>query len=321
MNLDVNDIILPMNPRISIIVPVFDAASYLKVCLESIRVQTFQDFEVILVDDGSTDGTKQILEYYRAENQRFQVYYQEHRGVSSARNVGLKYAVGEYLCFIDADDQIAPTYIAELYQAIGEADSSMCGFKKKDSLSYEDCVVVPSNKIETLEENLLEFYAVGPTDWQRYLWNRMFKRAIIQQNLLRFREDIYYKEDGLFVVQYLCASNGLVRCVDKVLYCYNRNPFGTMGKTSHSFDKKVITNLVAHQLIMKEIRHKGVSDVVLSMATQQAKAACNWIHQMMFKSKSIHLFLLIRIEWIMVSILGFRDYLCWRASQVFRLLK
>ena len=94
-----------------------------------------------------------------------------------------------------------------------------------------------------------------------------------------------------------------------------------MGNTSHSFDEKVITNLVAHQLIMQEIRHKGVSDVVLSMATQQAKAACNWILQMMFKSKSIHLILLIRIEKIMVSILGLQEYFCWRASQVIRLFK
>ncbi len=310
-----------MNPKISIIVPVFNAISYLNSCLESIRVQTFQDFEVLLVDDGSTDGTIQIIEKFRAEDYRFRAYHQEHRGVSSARNLGLRYAAGEYLCFVDADDQIAPTYIADLYQAIGEADSSMCGFKKRDSLSHEDCVVVPSNKIETLEENLSEFYASGPTDWQRYLWNRMFKRTIIQQNNLRFKEDIYYKEDGLFLVQYLCASNGLVRCVDKVLYFYNRNPYGAMGKVSYSFDERVITNLMAHQLIMKEIRHKGVSDVVLSMATQQAKAACNWILRMMFKSKSIHLFLLIRIERIMVSILGFRDYICWRASQVFRLLK
>lgn len=310
-----------MNPRISIIVPIFNAAFYLKDCLESIRVQTFQDFEVILVDDGSTDDTIQILEYYSAENHRFQVYHQEHRGVSSARNVGLKYATGEYLCFVDADDQIAPTYIDDLYQAIGEADSSMCGFKKKDSLSHEDCVIVPSNKIETLEENLSEFYAADSTDWQRYLWNRMFKRNIVLQNHLRFREDIYYKEDGLFVVQYLCASNGLVQCVDKVLYFYNRNPYGAMSKTSHSFDKKIITNLMAHQLIIQEIRHKGVSDVVLSLANQQAKAACNWILQMMFKSKSTHLFLLIRIEKIMVSILGLRDYFCWRASQVIRLFK
>ncbi|MBR3027397.1 MAG: glycosyltransferase [Bacteroidales bacterium] len=310
-----------MSPRFSIIVPVYNAQRYLHDCLESIKSQTCQDFEVITVDDGSTDGTIHILDIIKSEDNRFQIFHQEHRGVSSARNVGINKAAGDFICFVDADDQIAPTYLSDLYQAIGEADSSMCGFKKTDLLSHEDCEIVPQNKIETLEENLAEFYNAGPTDWQRYLWNRMFKKSVIDQHNLRFIEDIYYKEDGLFVVQYLCASNGLVGCVDKVLYYYRRNSTGAMSKTWHSFDKKIITNLTAHKLIINEIRHKGVSQIVLTKAINQAKASCNWILQMMFKTKSIRMILLIRIERIMVSILGLQDYLSWRVSQVVRFYK
>lgn len=310
-----------MSPRFSIIVPIYNAERYLQDCIHSIRVQSCADFEVLLVDDGSTDGTMPLLEKFKAEDSRFCIYHQEHRGVSSARNVGLQYVTGKYICFVDADDQIAPTYLTDLYQAMGEADSSMCGFKKTDLLSHEDCEIVPQNRIETLEENLAEFYNVGPTDWQRYLWNRMFKREIIQRNDLCFNEDIYYKEDGLFVVQYLCASNGQVGCVDKVLYCYNRNSSGAMSKTWHSFDKKIITNLMAHKLIIDEIRRKGVSQIVVTKAINQAKASCNWILQMMFKTKSIRMILLIRIERIMVSILGLQDYLSWRVSQVVRFYK
>ena len=310
-----------MSPRFSIIVPIYNAERYLQDCIHSIRVQSCADFEVLLVDDGSTDGTMPLLEKFKAEDSRFCIYHQEHRGVSSARNVGLQYVTGKYICFVDADDQIAPTYLTDLYQAMGEADSSMCGFKKTDLLSHEDCEIVPQNRIETLEENLAEFYNVGPTDWQRYLWNRMFKREIIQRNDLCFNEDINYKEDGLFVVQYLCASNGQVGCVDKVLYCYNRNSSGAMSKTWHSFDKKIITNLMAHKLIIDEIRRKGVSQIVVTKAINQAKASCNWILQMMFKTKSIRMILLIRIERIMVSILGLQDYLSWRVSQVVRFYK
>lgn len=310
-----------MSPRFSIIVPIYNAERYLQDCIHSIRVQSCADFEVLFVDDGSTDGTLHLLKKNKAEDNRFRIYHQEHRGVSSARNLGIKYAVGDYLCFVDADDQIASTYLADLYQAMGEADSSMCGFKKTDLLSHENCEIIPQNKIETLEENLAEFYNANPTDWQRYLWNRMFKRNIIRQNDLRFNDDIFYKEDGLFVVQYLCASNGQVGCVDKVLYYYYRNSTGAMSKTWHSFDKKIITNLMAHKLIIDEIRHKGVSQLVLTKAINQAKASCNWILQMMFKTKSIQLILLIRIERIMVSILGLQDYFCWRVSQVFRFYK
>ena len=310
-----------MNLRFSIIVPVYNAQRYLHECVRSIKSQTCQDFEVIMVDDGSTDGTIHVLDVIKSEDNRFQIFYQEHRGVSSARNLGINKAAGDFICFVDADDQIAPTYLADLYQAIGEADSSMCGFKKMDMLSHEDCVIVPQNKIETLEENLSGFYTAVPTDWQRYLWNRMFRRSIILKNQLRFREDIHYKEDGLFVVQYLCASNGLVGCVDKVLYFYFRNTTGAMSKTWHSFDEKIITNLIAHRLMIEEIRQKGVSESVLSRATNQAKAACNWILQMVCHSETKQLSLLIKIERIMVSILGWREYFHWRTTQVGKLFK
>lgn len=310
-----------MNPRFSIIIPLYNAEKHLLDCINSIKAQTYSDFEVIMVDDGSTDETLHKMDFYRDKDDRFHIYHQEHAGVSSARNLGLQYAVGNFICFVDADDQIASTYLSDLYQAMGDADSSMCGFKKTDLLSHEECEIVPQNKIESLEENLLGFYAACSTDWQRYLWNRMFRRSVLQQNRIGFREDIFYKEDGLFVVQYLCSSNGLVGCVDKVLYYYNRNTTGAMSKTWHSFDKKIITNLMAHKLIIDEIRRKGVSYAVVVKAISQAKAACNWILQMMRQSKSYNITFLFQVERIMISILGFRDYLSWRTLQLYKILK
>lgn len=310
-----------MSSRFSIIVPIYNAERYLPECLRGIQAQTCQDFEVNLVDDGSSDGTLRVLGNYIADDVRFHIYHLEHRGVSSARNVGLKYATGDFICFVDADDQIAPTYLADLYQAMGEADSSMCGFRKSDSLSHEDCTIVPLNRIETLEENLSGFYAAGPTDWQRYLWNRMFKHSVIQKNNLRFREDIHYKEDGLFVIQYLCASNGLVGCIDKVLYYYYRNTSGSMSRTWHAFDDKLFTNLVAHRLMIEELEQRHVSKIVLIMAVSQAKAACNWILKLMFQTKSFKFTLLLKIETTMICILGIREYIFWRFSQIGKLLK
>lgn len=311
-----------MSPKVSVIVPFYNAEAYLPDCLNSILAQTYSDFEIILVDDGSSDKSQLTIESYRSTDDRIQLYHQHHRGVSSARNVGLKYATGDFICFVDADDQIAPTYIEDLYKAIDDqVDSSMGGFKKIDSLSHDECFIIPTKKIETLEENLLGFYDAKSTDWQRYLWNRMFKRAIILQNNIRFEEDIFYKEDGLFVVQYLCLSNGLVGCVDKVLYYYFRNTTGAMSKTWHAFDAKVITNLDAHRMMIEAIKRKKVSDAILLMAKSQAKAACNWILQLMSHNRTLNLFLILRIENNMLSILGLRDYLSWRTSQLGHLLK
>ena len=204
---------------------------------------------------------------------------------------------------------------------MGEADSSMCGFRKFDSLSQEDCTIVPQNRIETLEDNLSGFYAAGPTDWQRYLWNRMFKRSVIEKNNLRFREDIHYKEDGLFIIQYLCVSNGLVGCVDKVLYYYKRNTSGAMSKTWHVFDDKIITNLLAHRLIIEEIKKKNISESVIQQAISQVKAADAWILQLMWHSGSFNLDRLFRIEKNLFSILGSRSYFSWRIAQFIKLFR
>ena len=300
------------NTTISIIVPVYNAENYLHDSLNSIRSQTFTDFEVLLIDDGSDDHSLSILHEFQAADSRFQVHHQENRGVSSARNLGLENASGE----------IAPTYLEDLYLAMGDQiDSTMGGFRRIDLLSHEEWDVVPQRKIETLEENLLGFYAANHKDWQRYMVNRMFKRSIIQTNNLRFKEDIFYKEDGLFLVQYLCASNGLVACVDKVLYYYYRNATGAMSKTWHTFDEKVISNLKAHRLMIREIRKLNVSEEVLIKATGQAKAASNWIISLMRQTRSSKLSSLLCIEKIMFSILGGREYFSWRVSQLIKLLK
>ena len=309
-----------MSPKVTIIVPVYNAEKFLKDCLDSIKVQSFRDFEVILVDDGSTDNSLEILVSYRNGDNRFLLFQQSHRGVSAARNTGLKYAAGDYVCFADADDQLGPSFLEDLYCAIGEkADSSMGGFKKIDMLSQDECEIIPQNKIETLEENLLGFYEANKTDWQRYIWNRMFKMSVIRNKNLRFQEDIFYKEDGMFLVQYLCASNGMVGCVDKVLYYYYRNTTGAMSKTWLTFDEKIITNLYAHRLIIEELKRSHVSEHVLTKAKGQAKAACNWIFQMMWQTKSFSLNRFKRIDGIMISILGIIDYLSWRSVQLLRL--
>jgi glycosyltransferase involved in cell wall biosynthesis len=162
-------------PTISIIVPVYNAETYLHDCLNSIRSQTFTDFEVLLIDDGSDDHSLSILQDFQAVDSRFQVHHQENQGVSSARNLGLQNAVGEFVCFVDADDKIASTYLEDLYLAMGDkVDSTMGGFRRIDLLSYEECEVVPQKKIETLEENLLGLYDANHKDWQRYMFNRLF---------------------------------------------------------------------------------------------------------------------------------------------------
>jgi glycosyltransferase involved in cell wall biosynthesis len=114
-----------MTPSISVIVPVFNVERYLRRCLDSITAQTFAEFEVVLVDDGSTDGSTDICREYVARDRRFRLIQQENSGVSSARNTGIEHAHGVFLGFIDGDDTIAPRMLEVLHGLITEHEASM----------------------------------------------------------------------------------------------------------------------------------------------------------------------------------------------------
>lgn len=120
------------HPKITIIVPVFNSANYLIPCLDSIINQTYQNLEIILVNDGSTDNSPKIIQDYHRKDSRIIIINQKNQGLSGARNSGLKHATGDYVTFVDSDDQITPHMIADLIHAIqsAHADISVCSFKE-----------------------------------------------------------------------------------------------------------------------------------------------------------------------------------------------
>lgn len=105
-----------MNPKISVIVPVYNVEKYLHRCIDSILAQTFTDFELLLIDDGSTDGSGAICDEYATKDNRVRVFHKENGGVSSARNLGLDNMRGGYLTFVDSDDWVDSTYLGELIE-------------------------------------------------------------------------------------------------------------------------------------------------------------------------------------------------------------
>ena len=108
---------------ISVIIPAYNVAPLLERCYQSIQTQTYKDFEVILIDDGSTDQTPEICEELAKNNANTRVVHQKNSGVSAARNKGIEIASGDYLCFIDSDDYVEPEYLQSLYHAIESADA------------------------------------------------------------------------------------------------------------------------------------------------------------------------------------------------------
>ena len=114
-------------PIISVVVPVYQAQEYLRCCVGSILAQTFAAWELILVDDGSTDASGRICAEYAAREPRIRVIRQKNQGVSAARNAGMEAARGDFLAFVDSDDWVEPDFLQQLYEAIGNSQLSLCG--------------------------------------------------------------------------------------------------------------------------------------------------------------------------------------------------
>lgn len=305
---------------ISVIVPVWNVEMYLRECLDSLAGQTYTEFEVIVVDDGSTDGSEGIARGYAERDGRFCYYRKENGGVSAARNYGLERARGEYICFVDADDVVEPEFLGEHLAALVEGvDSTMCGYDTFRDLSSGERgrVVVPDcRKVDDREENFWAFYDYRGDNWQPNVWNRLFRASVIKASGLRFREDIYYKEDGLFVGQYLCASNGRVGCIDRVLYHYRCNPKGALGRVTKGYDVKLMSGLLAHRQLVRELKQAGVSHALIRTAKEQAKTVSNWNVLLMHQSGCHNPWLLLKEEIMICKILGLGDYLSWRGSQL-----
>ncbi len=191
------------NPLISVIVPVYNVEQYLPSCLDSILGSTYTNWECLLVDDGSTDRSGIICDRYAASDARFRVFHKENGGVSSARNKALENMNGEWLMFLDSDDEILASAMQNLLTAAMNSGSDMSMGNYVSVRSKGDDIhsnTYPTPRTMSLEDVLTLFFVYPRGRFQGYLANRIMKASVVRDNHLRFREDIYYKEDGLFLV-------------------------------------------------------------------------------------------------------------------------
>ena len=201
-------------PIISIIVPVYNAEKYLHRCVESILAQSFTDFELLLINDGSKDNSGEICEEYAEMDSRIRVFHKKNGGASAARNYGLDKATGKYICFIDADDWVDKDYIESLLPTEGE-DMVVCSFMYDTMQSFFlSNVVRDKNNIETVLHLLLDHMAVCSPCC------KIMRRDIIEQNNIRFDVNVSAGEDMLFVCDYFSAGLDKIRTTSQPLYHY-----------------------------------------------------------------------------------------------------
>ena len=232
-----------LNPLLSIIVPVYNVQDYLEKCLDSIILQKYDNFEVWLVDDGSTDNTGMICDYYAQKDKRIKVIHQSNRGVSSARNAALERINGYYVTFVDGDDWIEPHIYLNCIEKMSKYNANMVAFdvvnyfsggqKKKCSIykGYEDVLYKNQNElISVVFQN------------SAWIWNKVFSRDIIQG--LCFDERMSYGEDVYFLLQIL--KNKPVKCYvtnDTGYYRLIRRESATGGGVSKKNIEYIKNNL------------------------------------------------------------------------------
>lgn len=169
-----------MMPKITVVVPVYKVEEYLDRCISSIINQTFKDFELILVDDGSPDNCPQMCEEWKKKDDRVLVIHQENQGLSAARNSGIKIAKGEYLTFVDSDDWISATMLEDLYRLSikYKADISVCNFVRTDcQLKIEKNNI--EEKIYNQEEFMKVILKVNSNRTIHYAWAKLYHREVI----------------------------------------------------------------------------------------------------------------------------------------------
>ncbi|MBR2543967.1 glycosyltransferase family 2 protein [Candidatus Saccharibacteria bacterium] len=225
---------LPTQPLVSIIVPIYNTARYLPACLDSIIAQTHQNLEIILIDDGSTDHSGQIANNYAKKDSRIKVIHQKNQGQSAARNLGLTMVKGEYVSFLDSDDEIKPTFIKELLAPIvnSNASLSVCGmhYKRLKTNTAENVYISqlrPRRKPESLKAYILYLLAIDGRMYSSV--NKLYRAKIATK--LRFDTKLNFAEDTKFVLDYLAKASGDPVFVLSPLYIYN---FGTETSTINS---------------------------------------------------------------------------------------
>lgn len=220
---------------ISIIVPVYNTRNYLSECIESILAQSFSDFELILVDDESKDGSSVLCDEYVQKDSRIKVIHQKNTGAASARNTGVALAQGNYICFVDSDDMISPDYCKTLYDLLDGTtyDFSVCGSNR----FQDNNIVALYNGVSGVMSNAEYLYAQLQKKSEFGFWNKMFRRNLF--NELHFvagrrNEDVIFSCD---IAQKL--HNGIV-CTDEMLYFYRMNDEGVTARQNKKADPDMI---------------------------------------------------------------------------------
>ncbi|MTC74108.1 glycosyltransferase [Providencia sp. wls1919] len=207
------------NILVSIIIPAYNVEKYIKKCLTSVLEQTHTNIEVIIINDGSTDNTGNIIDTLLMNEKRAKILHTKNQGVSSARNLGIEKSTGEYLIFVDGDDYLANDYVCYMLDLVETSKSDFC--LSKNCFTKKNEPQVKNREITILNSEDATALILSP-DLVVGCWNKIYKRNLIVDNKISFSENLFYGEGLTFIIDIALVSK-TVGIGNKKVYFYRKN--------------------------------------------------------------------------------------------------
>lgn len=260
-----------MQPKISVLIPVYNAQKYLAAGVASLSAQTFTDFEIICLNDGSADNSAEILQQLAAREPRLKIITQQNAGVAVARNRLIQEAKGTYIAFVDADDLVLPDYLEKLYTAAEKenADIAKCFFQEIDDNGVCSAAHCSSRFYTQPGDTLQARFSAGYHD--AVVWGKLLRRQFLLENNLQFRPR-HVAEDLPFIVQTFMSAKHIVY-VPEALYLYRKGVSGAITANSEKMAVDLLSNLaeLGPQLRARKwwnapVAHLWLKSVVWSIA-------------------------------------------------------
>ena len=245
------------NPKVSVIIPVYNVEKYLRDCLDSVVGQTLEEIEIICINDGSTDNSLEILKEYESKDERIKIIDKENGGLSSARNAGIKEAKGEYTLFVDSDDMVSrglcknAYYLAKIYGDVDAIEIRTASFQNGEEFSFENNKFEEEPDVLNVVKNGNPFEALRLSRFM--IWNKVWNTDFIKRHDLWFKEDgLTFNEDTLFNYLALPYAKRAIfaTCNKEMIYVYRKNRSDSItGTTSEREEARNWVYIISPELL------------------------------------------------------------------------
>ena len=246
--------------KISIVIPIYNKEKYIENLMNSIEKQTYRNYEVIIINDGSTDKSLEICKKMAERNNHIKIISQQNQGPSNARNTGIQNATGENIVFIDADDILEENYLEELVKYSSEYDLTICGYRLYEETKNKMNINVYSAKQEQQELEIREIMLILKKNLLNNLWNKIFKTEIIKKNNIKFIPEISLGEDTLFVLEYMKHIKTKIKVINIPLYSYMLRKSGINLGSKEKIEERIKRLLYTKNQASEVYRIHGIND-------------------------------------------------------------